>query len=50
MVGVYFLGNKEHLFDLQIKSTPEKRKEQKEKNSVHLQRRHLAIWGWGECS
>ena len=44
MVGLYFLGNKEHLFDWQIKGTPEQRKEQKQKtNSAHLQRRRVAI-------
>ena len=44
MVGLYFLGNKEHLFDWQIKGTTEQRKEQKQKtNSANLQRRRLAI-------
>ena len=33
MVGLYFLGNKEHLFDWQIKGTPERRKEPKSKLS-----------------
>ena len=33
MVGLYFLGNREHLFDWEIKGTPEQRKEQKDKPS-----------------
>ena len=34
MVGLYFLGSKEHLFDWQIKGTPERRKEPKNKLSL----------------
>ena len=53
MVGLYFLGSKEHLFDWQIKGTPERRKEPKNKLSPPTAWTQGHIEGGGgedECS